>query len=319
MSSTSDDTPKTQPSAGAEPKPVQQENRRRLTWALLATAAFMVAELVGGFLANSLALLSDAGHMVSDVAALATSLIAFRISRRPATQRRTFGYRRSEILAAALNAAMLLILAGLILYEAWQRFREPPQVIGGLMLVISVLGLLANLFSFWILRGGDRTNLNLRGALAHVTGDLLGSIGAIVASLLILSRGWMLADPVISAVIALLILYSAWGLLRESAGILLEGTPPGLDYAEVSRIIGETPGVASVHDLHIWAITSDYPTLTCHLRLLEEAEPNATLRLVQRQLQDHFDIQHTTLQVELPGGPEADVVPVHELTENPRR
>ncbi|BAS26571.1 cation diffusion facilitator family transporter [Limnochorda pilosa] len=274
-------------------------NRRALRWSLGITLAFLVLEAVGGWLANSLALLSDAGHMASDAAALGLSLFAFWFARRPAPAEKTYGYRRTEVLAALANAAGLLVISGLILHEAYRRLLEPPQVAGPLMLAVAVAGLAANLASAWMLHGGDwRENLNLRGAFLHVLGDLAGSVGAIGAAVIISFTGWNVVDPLVSGLIALLIVVSGWRLLRESLNVLMEGAPPNLSYQAVEQALCAQPGVAGVHDLHIWTITSGFPALSCHVVLAREAAPQALLERLRGMLRDRFGLDHVTIQVE---------------------
>lgn len=264
------------------------------------TLVFLAVEVAGGLLSGSLALLSDAGHMASDAAALLLSLFALRIARRPPTPRMTFGYRRTEILAALANAAGLLVVSGLILVEAYHRWLAPPPVRGGLMLSVALAGFLANLAGAWILGRGVGRNLNLRSARLHVLSDLMGSLGAIVASLVLLATGWRPVDPLLSALIALLIVRSAWRLLRESVDVLMEGTPSQLAYRQVEAALEEAPGVAAVHDLHIWSIAPSFPALSCHVRLREEADPGEIHLRLQRMLRERFGIEHATLQLELP-------------------
>lgn len=274
-------------------------NRRALRWSLGITAAFMALEAVGGWLSNSLALLSDAAHMASDVAALALSLFAFWFARRPAPAEKTYGYHRTEVLAALANAAGLLVLAGLILHEAYERFLEPPAVAAPLMLGIAAAGLVANAASAWMLHRGDvHENLNLRGAFLHVLGDLAGSVGAIAAALIISLTGWNAVDPLVSGLIALLIVVSGWRLLRESLNVLMEGAPSHLSYEAVERALREQPGVAGVHDLHIWTITSGFPALSCHVVMTAEARSQLLLERLRRMLRERFGLDHVTIQVE---------------------
>jgi cobalt-zinc-cadmium efflux system protein len=273
-------------------------SRRRLAVTLILAGAYMVAEIVGGLLSNSLALLADAGHMFSDAAALGLSLFAVWIADRPATPQRTYGYYRMEILAALANGATLVAVAVLIFVEAWQRLREPPPVQGGLMMTIAAGGLIVNLLSLWLLREGREGSLNLRGAWLHVLSDALGSIGAIVAGVLILSLGWTWADPLTSVLIGGLIIYSSWRLLSESVAVLMEGAPPGLDVDAVRAAMAATEGVLEVHDLHIWTITSGMDSLSAHV-IAEDGRPHAALLSELRRLLDaEFGIHHVTLQIE---------------------
>jgi len=273
-------------------------NRRRLTTALVLTATYMVAEVVGGLAANSLALLADAGHMFSDAAALGLCLVAVTLAQRPATTQRTYGFHRAEILAALANGAALLTLAVLIAREAWERLSAPPEVQGGLMLAVACGGLAINLANLRILSGGRKTNLNVRGAWLHVMADTLGSIGAISAGSAIYFFGWRWADPAASFVIATLVLYSAWGLVRETLGVLMEGVPKGISIDEVIAALKELPGVLDAHDLHVWSLTSGRNIATTHLLIAEDADHQRIIDAANRILADRFGIQHATIQVE---------------------
>jgi len=275
------------------------QNRRALRWSLSITLTFMGVEVVGGWLANSLALLSDAAHMASDAAALGLSLFALWFARRPAPADKTYGYHRTEVLAALANATGLLVLAGLILHEAYERLLAPPDVAGPLMLVVAVLGLVANAASAWMLHRGDiHGNLNLRGAFLHVVGDLAGSVGAILAAAIIALTGWTVVDPLMSGLIALLIIVSGWRLLRDSLNVLMEGAPDHLSAAEVEAALLEQPGVAGIHDLHIWTITSGFPALSCHVVMEPGASPHRVLHHVRTMLEERFGLHHVTIQVE---------------------
>lgn len=275
-------------------------DQRRLITALSITVLLLVVEVVGGILSGSLALLADAAHMAGDVAALVLSLVALRLAARPATARKTFGFYRLEILAALANGAGLMLLAGLIFAEAYERLLAPPPVRGALMLAVAAVGLAGNVAAVLILARTHRANLNLRGAFLHVVGDLLGSVGTVAASLVILVTGWTAADPLISALIGILIVAGAWRLMRDSLDVLLEGVPRGLRYEEVTDAIRAVPGVADLHDLHLWAITSDFPVLTAHVVLAADAEPSGVLRALQVALRERFGIGHATLQLETP-------------------
>jgi len=273
-------------------------SRRRLAVTLILAGAYMVAEIVGGLLSNSLALLADAGHMFSDSAALGLSLFAVWIADRPATPQRSYGYYRMEILAALANGATLVAVAVLIFVEAWQRLREPPAVQGGLMMTIAAGGLIVNLLSLWVLREGREGSLNLRGAWLHVLSDALGSVGAIAAGVLIWGFGWTWTDPLTSVLIGLLIIYSSWRLLSESVAVLMEGAPRGLDVDAVRAAMTATEGVLEVHDLHIWTITSGMDSLSAHV-IAEDGRPHAALLSELRRLLDaEFGIHHVTLQIE---------------------
>jgi len=280
----------------------ERVNRRPLAIALGITATFMVAEIIGGLLTNSLALLADAGHMATDVAALALALWATWLARRPATAARSFGYLRAEVLAALVNAATLVAISGYIFWEAFERFRHPPAVDSGPMLVVAVAGLLANAASAWVLmRGGGHThNLNTRGAFLHVIGDMLGSVGAIVAALVMLATGWYAADPLLSAGIGGLVLWSSWRLLRESVDVLLEAAPKHVNAAEVCDAMTAVEGVAAVHDLHIWTVTSGLVALSSHVEVSGSRDWHEVLPDVSALLQRRFGIAHVTLQPEEP-------------------
>jgi cobalt-zinc-cadmium efflux system protein len=273
-------------------------NRRRLAMALVLTAAYMVAEIVGGLAANSLALLADAGHMFSDAAALGLSLVAVILAQRPATAQRTYGFHRAEILAALLNGAALLTLSVLIAREAWERLSAPPEVEGGLMLLVAVGGLIINLANLRILSGGRQSNLNVRGAWLHVMADTLGSLGAISAGAAIYFLGWRWADPLASFIIASLVLYSAWGLIRETLDVLMEGVPKGISIEEITEALTELQGVMGTHDLHVWSLTSGRNVATAHLIITENADHQGIIDAANRMLASRFSIHHATIQVE---------------------
>ena len=278
------------------------DNERRVLYAMLLTGGFMVAEVVGGIAAGSLALLADAGHMLTDCAALALAWMAFRIGRRPQDARRTYGYHRFQVLAAFVNGLSLIAIVLWIAIEAVRRLLAPVEVLGGLMLAIAVLGLLVNLAAFVILRGGDRANLNLQGAVLHVLGDLLGSLAAIVAALVIFWTGWMPIDPLLSVFVALLILRSAWMLVRRSSHILLEGTPDWLDVDELRRsLAAAVPAVEDVHHVHAWMLTSERPLLTMHARVQAGADHDQVLKAIQQALLRDHGIDHATIQIERAG------------------
>jgi cobalt-zinc-cadmium efflux system protein len=280
-------------------------NERRVLLAMLLTGGFMVAEAIGGIVSGSLALLADAGHMLTDAASLALAWAAFRIARRPHDAHRTYGYHRFQVLAAFVNGVALIAIVGWIAIEAVRRFLDPIEVLGGLMLTIAVLGLLVNIAAFIILHGADRENLNIRGAALHVLGDLLGSIAAIVAALVILGTGWTPIDPLLSILVALLILRSAWFVVRRSAHILLEGTPDWLDIEELrAELIAAVPEVEDVHHVHAWLLTSEQPLMTLHAGVCEGADHHAVLLAIGRFLEDRFGIGHATVQIEAPGCPD---------------
>ncbi len=277
--------------------PLRAESRRRLAVVLALTAAVMVAEALGGWLAHSLALLADAGHMLADVAALGLALLVARVAERPATAERTFGLLRLEILAALVNGAALLALSLGIAVEAVHRLREPPAVRGGLLLGIAALGLAANVAGAALLARGHRHSLNERGAFLHLVSDALGSLGALAAGAVVLATGWVRADPLISILISLLILGSAWRLVKESTDVLLEAAPAHIALAEVHDRIASIPGVASVHDLHLWTVTSGVIAMSGHLVVQDPAEHQRVLETVQRRLGE-LGIGHVTVQME---------------------
>jgi cobalt-zinc-cadmium efflux system protein len=275
---------------------------RPLALALAITLVVLVVEVAGGILTGSLALLADAGHMAIDAAALALSLGAAWLARRPATAARSFGYLRAEILAALMNAAALLAVTVYIFWEAFQRLSEPPEVESGPMLLIACTGLLANATSAWVLArgGGHRHDLNTRGAYLHVVGDMLGSVGAIAAALVMLATGWYLADPILSAGIGVLILAGSWRLLRESVDVLLEAAPAGMDTGAIRQAIVAVPGVVGVHDLHVWSITSGFVALSGHVEITGARPWAEVLQELAALLAEQFGIGHVTLQPEDP-------------------
>ena len=272
-------------------------HRRRLTLALVLSAVFMLVEIVGGVLSNSLALLADAGHMLTDVAALGLSLFAIWAAQRPATPKRTYGYRRMEILAALANGATLIAMAVLIFAEAYRRWFNPPVVKGGLMLAIACGGLAVNLASLWVLRGGREESLNVRGAWLHVLTDTLGSAQAIAAGVLISGFGWNWADPLASVLIGMLVIVSSWGLLRESLEVLMESVPEHVRLDEVAEVMARVSGVKAVHDLHVWTITSGFVALSAHV-VVEPECPEDVLWRVRDAIRERFGIEHSTIQVE---------------------
>lgn len=273
------------------------DQARRLRIALAITFVILVAEVVGGLMANSLALLADAGHMLADVAALALSLFVAWFSRRPETAKRTYGYLRLEILAAFLNGAMLLAISGLIIWEAVTRLRTPEPVGGGLMLLVAVIGLVANLASARVLHPASEGSLNMRGAYLHVLGDLLGSVGTVAAALIIRSSGWLAADPIASIAVTLLIVRSAWGLVRDSVDVLLESTPAHISLGAVRAQLEAIPGVESVHDLHVWSVASGVVAMSAHAIVREPERHQHVLEHVLDAMR-LFGIQHVTVQLE---------------------
>ena len=273
-------------------------NRSRLVAVLLLSLAILVVEVVGAIASNSLALLADAGHMLTDVAGVGMALLAISFAGRPPTSGRTFGYLRLEILAAVANAVLLLGIAVFILYQAWQRLAEPPEIASGLMLAVALVGLAANAISLYVLRRSQRESLNMRGAYLEVMGDFAGSVAVIVAALVIATTGWVQADSVASVAIALLILPRTFALLREATDVLLEATPRGVDMDHVRAHILDAPGVVDCHDLHAWTITSGMNVVSAHVVLEEGADPAAVLDALCACLSDDFDIEHSTFQLE---------------------
>lgn len=272
----------------------------RLKIALGLTAAYMVAEAAGGYLTGSLALLADAGHMFTDVAALALTLFAFRFAARPANPRKTYGYYRLEILAAFVNGIILVLISLWIFYEAYERFFAPLPVKSLELMAIAAGGLMVNLVCAWLLYAEHNHNLNLRGAWLHVVGDALGSVTAIIAGALIYAFNWYWADSLCSVLIAVIIIWGAWNLIKESVDILLEGTPAHINITAVETVILETEGVYAVHDLHVWTISSGRDALSAHIVHEENVKPNALLQAVRNKLHDVFGIDHLTIQMESP-------------------
>ncbi len=274
-------------------------SERSLAIAAGLTGTFMVVEAAGGLISGSLALLADAGHMLVDFAGLALAYIAIRMARRPADARRSFGYDRFQILVAYSNGLVLFGIAGFILFEAWRRLAEPEPILAGPMFAVAVAGLLVNIAAFFVLHGGDKEDLNMRGALLHVLGDMLGSVAAIVASLVIWSTGWTPIDPILSVLVCVLILGNAWRLVRESAHVLLEGSPSGINGAGVTeRLVGRVEGLADIHHVHVWMITPKRRAATLHARLQPGADGPAVVRAVKRTLREDFAIGHATVEVE---------------------
>ncbi|AYN29570.1 CDF family zinc transporter ZitB [Buttiauxella sp. 3AFRM03] len=274
-------------------------NSKRLFWAFSITALFMVAEVIGGVISGSLALLADAGHMLTDAAALLVALMAVKFARRPPNARHTFGWLRLTTLAAFVNAIALVVITILIVWEAIERFYQPQPIAGWTMLIIAFAGLLANLFSFWILhRGNEEKNINVRAAALHVMGDLLGSVGAIAAALIILWTGWTPIDPILSILVSCLVLRSAWNLLKESVNELLEGAPNAIDIPVLQRkLIRTIPEVRDVHHVHIWLV-GEKPLMTLHVQVVPPHDHDALLERIHHFLKDEYQIEHATVQME---------------------
>ncbi|HGF0768770.1 TPA: CDF family zinc transporter ZitB [Kluyvera georgiana] len=289
-------------------------NARRLLLAFGVTAGFMVVEAIGGLISGSLALLADAGHMLTDSAALLFALLAVNFARRPPSTRHTFGWLRLTTLAAFVNAIALLFIIILIVWEAVQRFNHPQPVAGVTMMVIAVAGLLANVLAFWILhRGSEEKNLNVRAAALHVMGDLLGSVGAIIAALVIMTTGWTPIDPILSVLVSCLVLRSAWSLLKESVNELLEGAPQSIDVAALKRNMRRSlPEVRDVHHVHVWLV-GEKPLMTLHVQVVPPHDHDALLDRIHHFLEEHYQIEHATVQMEYQpcSGPECHLNEVH--------
>ncbi|WP_227370673.1 cation diffusion facilitator family transporter [Halomonas sp. M20] len=277
---------------------VSADSERRVFWAMLLTAGFMFAEIAGGIVSGSLALLADAGHMFSDSASLAMALVAFRLSSRSPDHQRTFGYQRFQVLAAFVNGLTLFAIAIWIFYSAIERLMSPVDVMAGPMMIIAIIGLFVNIIAFVILHRGDSDNLNLRGAAMHVLGDLLGSVAAIVAAVIIMFTGWNAADPILSVLAAALILRAALSIVRRSAHTLLEGTPDGADVAQIRSALEAIEEVESLHDMHLWGLTPQDPLLSLHLVVHDGADHTHVLRQAYSVLRERFGITHATLQIE---------------------
>ena len=276
--------------------------RHRLWIALGINFAFLIIEVIGGLMANSLALMADAGHMLTDVAALLLAIVVAHLATRPPTPDRTFGLLRAEVLGGFMNGAALVGVVIMIFHQAWGRFGETPEINGPLMLVVAVLGLIANAVSAWVLFPQRHTNVNIKGAYLHLMADTLGSVGAIVAGLVVMLTGWTPIDSLMSVGIGALILAGSWGLLTETIGILLEATPADIDYDEVKSALESVGHITDIHDLHIWTISSGIPSLSVHLRLEPQCSDSThwqhCLKDVQGMLRDRFGIVHSTIQFE---------------------
>ncbi|MGP4079578.1 cation diffusion facilitator family transporter [Pseudalkalibacillus sp. R45] len=274
-------------------------NKKALKISFLLISLFMIVEVIGGIVTNSLALLSDAGHMFSDAASLGLSFLAIHYGSKKPSDNKTFGYKRFEILAAFINGIALIFISFIILYEAYHRFIEPPDVAGQGMLSIAVIGLVVNLIVAYILMKGDTSgNLNMKSAFLHVLGDLLGSVGAIIAAIFIIVLGWTYADPIASVIVSLLILISGWRVTKEAVHVLMEGTPGHINIEEIKSSLSTFPVIKNVHDLHVWSITSGYIALSCHITIEEETDHQQLLKQVSDHLNENFHINHTTIQIE---------------------
>lgn len=274
------------------------KHANRLRWALALTGTYMIAEVVGGLVTGSLALLADAAHMLTDVGGLALALLAIRFAARKATPQLTYGYLRTEVLSALTNALVLLLLTVYILYEAYQRFLAPPEILSTPMLIVAAIGLVVNLISMRLLAGGSSESLNVKGAYLEVLGDMLGSVGVIVAALIITLTGWRLADPIMGAGIGLFIVPRTWILLKQVTHILMEGTPPNVDLGLLERKLMEISGVNAVQDLHVWTVTSGLDAMSCHLVVVDISKGREILQQARSVMKDSFDIDHVTIQVD---------------------
>jgi cobalt-zinc-cadmium efflux system protein len=291
-------------------------SRRRLKFVLGLTVIYMLAEAIGGFLTNSLALLSDAGHMLADVAALLLAMLALWFASRPVTTSKTYGYYRLEILAALANGVALVVISLLIFYEAFERIKTPKradEILGFEVIWIAAGGLVINIISAWLLHSASVENLNVRAAFMHVLGDALGSVGAIAAGVIIWRWGWTIADPIISIVMSLLIIYSSWHLIRESVNILLEGTPSHINVRAVIAAMQQIDGVTDVHDLHVWTISSGKDALSAHVTVLPGVGHRETLVALQERLRHDFNIGHVTIQLEMLDEADAENVKLYQI------
>lgn len=276
-------------------------NKQSLKLSFIIITTYMIVEAIGGFMTNSLALISDAGHMLSDATALGLSFLAMTFGERKATEFKTFGYRRFEVLAAFINGLTLIGISVYIFFEAYRRFSQPPEVMSSGMLIIACIGLLVNIIAAFILMRGDTSeNLNMKSAFLHVIGDLLGSVGAITAALLIMFLGWDLADPIASVLVSILIIISAIRVTRDSIHILMEGAPANINVAEVRNTLASIKNTIEVHDLHVWALSSDVPSLSCHIVVNDSQSSSSVMREAKRLLEDQFKIKHTTIQIDTP-------------------
>jgi cobalt-zinc-cadmium efflux system protein len=274
------------------------KNERKLALAALLTGGFMVAEVVGGIVSGSLALIADAGHMLTDFASLVLAWFAIRLARKPAYWKLTYGFDRFSILAALINGLSLFAIAIWITIEAVRRFNDPQEILGGLMLSVALGGLAVNLLAFWMLTRGESENLNVRAAALHVAGDLLGSVAALIASLVIIFTGWTPIDPILSVLVVLIILRSAWTVVKESGHILLEGSPKGLDRREVAELlVREVDGVSRVDHVHAWSVTQERPMITLEIEVGAEHDAKATKSEVKQILRSRFNIDHSTVEV----------------------
>lgn len=277
------------------------QNKKQLKTVLLLTGSYLVAEVIGGIVTGSLALLADAGHMLTDVGGLALALFAINMTQRAASPNRTYGYYRAEILAALTNAVVLIGISLYILYEAYQRFKNPPEVSSKAMLAVASIGLIINIIGMLILRKGSQQSLNMKGAYFEVLSDMLTSVGVIIAAIIMLTTGWYYADPIISAGIGLFILPRTWILLKDAVGVLLEGTPADVNVAILKETILKIEGVIDVHDLHVWSLTSGINAMSAHVAIKEGVSAKNILENIQAIIKTEFNIAHTTIQIDETG------------------
>lgn len=275
-----------------------RKNKRPLAIVFVLTTGYMLTEAAAGVLTGSLALVADAGHMLTDSAALGLALLAIRFAERPATPQKTYGYLRAEILSALANSVALLLITAYILYEAWKRFQNPPEVDSWPMLMVASIGLVVNLIGMKLLAASSGESLNVKGAYLEVLSDMLGSLGVILAGIIMLMTGWYMADPIIGAGIGLFIIPRTWKLLNQAAHILMEGTPPTIDLKLLEGAMLRVPGVTAVHDLHVWTITSGLDALSAHVKVMDLTQADRILTELQTLLRDEFRLDHTTLQIE---------------------
>lgn len=279
--------------------PVQAASERRLGLAALLTACFLVVEVVGALLSGSLALLADAGHMLTDVASLGLAWFGFRLARRPADWKRTYGFDRFSILVAFVNGLALFVIAGWIVVEAFRRLSEPIPILGGAMLAVALGGLAVNIAALWVLWDSDHENLNVRAAALHVVGDLLASVATVAAAIVIFATGWARIDPILSLAVSLVIVHSAWQVVRDSGHILLEGAPSGVDAREIRADLKQAfPQIVDVHHVHAWSITSERTMMTLHARVCDGQPPERIAGLIKERLQEKFGIGHATIEIE---------------------
>jgi cobalt-zinc-cadmium efflux system protein len=292
---------------------VSKRNIRAVGLAALLTGTFMIAEVIGGYISGSLALIADAGHMLTDFAALSLAWLAFRLAQRPSDWKRSFGFERFSVLAAFVNGLSLFVIAAWIVCEAAQRLAQPSPVLGIPMLVVAIGGLAVNFLVLAIMLRADSDNLNVRAAMLHVIGDLLGSVAAIVAAIVILTTGWSPIDPILSVLVALIILKSAWSVTRQSGHILLEGAPEGLEPDTIaSDLITHVKGVTGVHHIHSWSITAERPIVTLHAQIAASASEDVTRQAIKARLELQFHVDHATVEIEREGAVCGDHVPSQE-------